>query len=232
MKRLVSAIVFLLSAGTAAAQGIDVGYSPPSSPFRDLEFKHELTAFGGYYFAGKDPAGVAPMSGPMEGLRYEIVIGGPIQFVARAARVNSDRRVINPLEPQVTRDLGIRSWPVYLTDLGFSVNLTGQRSWRGVVPAIYAGVGLASDLDKKVEGDPFNLGTTFAFSFAGGLRFVPGGRFQVRADAGTSIYKLKYPTTYFVNTSDNTAVLNPAQAKEFWKRNFGLTLGASYLLFR
>lgn len=232
MKRALLVLALALIAGPAAAQTVDVGYPPPQSPFRDLEYKHEATVFGGYYIAAKDPAGVAPRSGPMEGIRYEITIGGPAQLVVKLARVNSERRVINPLEPRATRELGVQSWPLYLTDVGFSINLTGQRSWHGVVPVIYTGVGLASDLDRQDDKDPFNIGTTFAFSFAGGLRIVPGGRFQIRADAGTHIYQLKYPTTYYATTSDNTTVLDTDQAKNFWKRNFGLTLGASYLLFR
>ena len=94
------------------------------------------------------------------------------------------------------------------------------------------GIGLASDLDKQDDKDPFNVGTTFAFSLGGGLRIVPGGRFELRADAGTWIYKYKYPTTYYTTTSDNTTVLGPKIAKDFWKKNLGLTLGASYNLFR
>ena len=224
-------IAIALTAVPAAAQ-VDVGYPPPNSPFRDLEFRHEMTLFGGYFLAPKDPAGVAPRSAPMEGLRYELTVGGPAQLVFRLARVNSERHVINPLEPRASRDLGSQAWPVYLTDLGFSLNLTGQRSWHGVVPVIAGGIGLASDLDKQDADDPFNIGTTFAFSFGAGLRIVPGGRFQLRADAGTWMYQLKYPATYYATTSDNTTVLNEKQAKNLWKKNLGLTLGASYLLFR
>ena len=231
MKRILLAVTFAICSAPLAAQ-VDVGAPPTQSPFRDLEFKHELTAFGGYYLAAKDPARVAPRSAPMEGIRYEIVIGGPVELVARIARVNSERQVINPLEPRASRDRGIQSWPVYLTDLGFALNLTGQRSWHGVVPVIHAGIGLASDLDKKVEEDQFNVGTTFAFAFGGGLRIVPGGRFQLRADVGTWMYEYEYPATYFATTSDNTTVLPDKQAKNFWKKNLGLTLGASYLLFR
>ena len=231
MKQVLFALTFAVCASSAAAQ-VDVGYPPPKSPYRDLEFKQEATAFGGYFLAAKDPAGVAPRSGPMMGVRYEVTVGGPAQLVARLARVNSERRVIDPSLPKATRDLGIQTWPIYLADVGMSLNLTGQRSWHGVVPIIYTGVGLASDLDKQHDDDPFNLGTTFALSLAGGLRIVPGGRFQLRADAGTYIYQIKYPTAYYGLTSDNTTVLDTKQAKNFWKRNFGFTLGASYLLFR
>lgn len=231
MRQVFLALGLALLAVPVGAQ-VDVGYSPPKSPYADLEFKQEVTAFAGYFLAAKDPAGVAVRSGPMGGIRYEVMVGGPAQFVVRLARVNSDRRVIDPAQPVATRDLGVRSWPIYLADLGLSLNLTGQRSFHGVVPVIYTGVGVVSDLAKKVEEDPFNLGTTFAFSLAGGLRIVPGGRFQVRADAGTYIYQIKYPAPYYALTSDNTSVLNGKQAKNFWKRNLGLTVGASYLLFR
>jgi len=231
MNRVLLAFAITLVGVPAAAQ-VDVGYPPPRSPFRDLEYRHELTLFGGYYMSAKDPAGAAPTSAPMEGLRYELVVGGPAQLVFRLARVNSERNVINPLEPRATRNLGVQSWPIYLTDLGFSLNLTGQRSWHGVVPVISGGIGLASDLDKQDDDDPFNLGTTFAFSFGAGLRIVPGGRFQLRADAGTWMYEYEYPSTYYATTSDNTTVLDQKQAKKFWKKNLGLTLGASYLLFR
>ena len=233
MKQLLSVLILAASALPAAAQGVDVGYPPPKSPFNDLEYKQEATVFGGYYLAGKDPAGVAPRSGPMAGIRYEVTVGGPAQLVARVARVNSERQVINPAEPAASRNLGIQSWPLYLADLGMSLNLTGQRSWHGVVPVIHSGIGVASDLNKKAEGDPYNLGTTFAFSFTAGLRIVPsGGRLQMRADAGTWFYQVKYPSAYYNLTSDNTSVLESDQAKNLWKRNLGLTLGASYLLFR
>ena len=231
MKQVMFALAFLAAPLSASAQ-VDVGYPPPRSPFRDLEFKQEATLFGGYYIAGKDPAGVAPQSGPMAGIRYEVAVGGPAQIVAKVAHVMSERRVIDPLQPTATRDLGVRTWPLYLVHLGMSLNLTGQRSYRGVVPVIFTGIGLATDLGKDVEEDPFRMGTTFAFSLAGGLRFVPGGRFQMRADVGTWIYQIKYPDAYYGITSDNTAVLEANQAKNFWKRNLGLTLGASYLLFR
>ena len=231
MKRGILAVVLVFFGAPAAAQ-VDVGYPPPESPFRDLEYRHEVTLFGGYYLAGGIPADVAPRSAPMEGFRYELTVGGPAQLVFRLARVNSKRRVINPLEPRESRDLGVQSWPVYLTDLGFSVNLTGQRSWHGIVPVVSGGIGLASDLDKRDERDPFNLGTTFAFSLGAGVRIVPGGRFQLRADAGTWMYQYRYPAEYFAVTSDNTTVLDNDQSKNFWKRNLGLTVGASYLLFR
>jgi hypothetical protein len=232
MKQLLFGFVFIAVAMPAAAQKVDVGYSPPKSPFRDLEYHQELTLFGGYFSAAKDPAGAAPKAAAMEGIRYEITVGGPAQLYARMARVSSQRNVIDPTKPAASRQLGSQSWPVYLVDAGISLNLTGQRTFHGVVPVVAFGGGLVSDLDKQVDADPFNIGTNFAFSFGAGLRMVPGGRLQVRADVGTYMYPIKYPTQYYVTATDNTSVLPSNQAKSFWKRNGAFTLGVSYLLFR
>ncbi|HVF40455.1 MAG TPA: hypothetical protein VM939_11180 [Gemmatimonadaceae bacterium] len=231
MKLLVSIVILMLCATPAAAQ-VDVGHPAQRSPFRDLEFRQEATLFGGYMFAGKDPAGVAPRSAPLAGVRYEINVGGPAQLVAKFATAMTEREVLDPTKPQATRSLGIQTWPIYILDAGLALNLTGQRSWHGIVPVIYGGLGIATDAGKKVTEDPFRLGTTFALSFAGGLRVVPGGRFQIRADVGTYMYQIKYPTPYYVKSSDNTAVLEDDQARNFWKSNPTFTVGVSYLLFR
>jgi hypothetical protein len=231
MKQALLVVGFMTIATTAGAQ-VSVGYPPQSSPFRDLEYHQELTAFGGYFDPAADPAGVAPRGGPIGGVRYEINVGGPVNLVTRFARANSERNVIDPTKPKATRSLGSAEWPVYLADVGFSLNLTGQRSWHGVVPLVYLGAGVASDGGKKVEADPYRLGTTFAILYAAGLRIVPGGRFQIRADAGTHMYQIKYPAGYFIKASDDTQVLPDSQSKSFWKRNQAYTLGISYLLFR
>lgn len=231
MKQALSFLVFLFAATRVGAQ-VSVGYPPTSSPYSDLEYHQQLTAFGGYFKAAGDPAGVAPRAGPMAGIRYEVVVGGPAQLFARFAEARTDRNVIDPTKPAATRNLGTQSWPVYLADLGLSLNLTGQRSFHGIVPVTYVGFGLATDGGKKVDADPYRLGTTFAISFGGGLRFVPGGRFEFRADAGTYMYQIKYPAGYYLPASDNTQVLSDSQTRNFWKRNGAYTLGLSYLLFR
>ena len=81
-----AAAAVALLASTAGAQ---VGYPPERSPYRDVEFRQELTLFSGYYAAGQDPAKVAPQSGPMLGLRYDVRVGGPASLTARVARVFS-----------------------------------------------------------------------------------------------------------------------------------------------
>jgi hypothetical protein len=231
MKRALFVLAVVALASTARAQ-VSVGYPPQSSPYRDLEYHQELTAFGGYFNAADDPAGVAPQAAPMAGIRYEVSVGGPVQIVVRLAEAFSERNVIDPAKPAASRSLGTRSWPVYIGDFGLSLNLTGQRSWHAVVPIVYLGAGLASDGGKKEAADPYRLGTTFAISYGTGLRIVPGGRFQIRADVGGYMYQIKYPAAYYIKATDDTQVLPDSQARSFWKRNGAYTLGISWLLFR
>lgn len=231
MIRVLLAALLACLPATAAAQEV-VGNLPEQSPFRDLEFRQEITLFGGYYVAGRDPAGVVPRSGPMAGIRYEANVGGPIALFVRASTVRSERRVIDPREPESSRDLGMQSWPLYLIDAGLGLNLTGQRSWRRLVPALNAGFGFAFDANKSVEEDPFRFGTPFALVYGGSIRYVPGGRFQLRFAMDNYLYRLTYPTSYYVEPEGGAAVLPASQKRAFWKNNTAFTIGGSLFVFR
>ena len=222
----------LLSVLASSPMAAQVGHEPSKSPYIDLEFKQEITAFTGMYVAGKDPAGVAPRSGPMVGLRYEAKVGGPAFFTGRFARVFSDRQIVTPTQPAATRYSGVTPWPLYLMDATLSLNLTGQKSINNFVPVLNTGFGLASDFKSGADVGGFKFGTTFAFSFGGGVRWTPGGPFQLRADLADYLYQISYPTSYYIKASDSTAVLPGRQAKSVWKHNAALTVGASYLFFR
>ncbi len=231
-KSFVRALPFVC--GALAIPGVgyaQVGYPPERSPFRDLEYRHELTLFGGSYNAGKDPAGVAPRGGPMAGVRYEARVGGPAQLMVRIAYVQSERAALDPSKPEASRDLGVHAAPLYMADVGISVNLTGQKSYRHLVPTLNGGLGIVGG-GKDVEGDPYSFGTPFAITYGAGVRYVPGGRFAMRLGLDAYLYRLEYPTAYYTAASDGTAVVGPRQATNFWKNNVALTIGASYLFFR
>ena len=223
-----SAVALAFVATTARAQ---VGHLPENSPYRDLESSQELSFFGGRYSAGKDPIGVAPSGGPMYGLRYEIHVGGPAFLMARFAHVNGERFPIDPTKSGIAAQLGRKNVSLKLFDVNLVLNLTGQKSFHNIVPVINFGAGIAS-CNCTVSPDPYTFGTPFAFSFGGGLRYVPGGRFQLRADWGDYLYQLKYPTAYYLTPTTGTAAAGGGQARSFWKNNRALSLGASLLFFR
>jgi hypothetical protein len=229
VKHLLSALAL---ACIAPAVGAQVGHLPQTSPYRDVETSHEFTFFGGHYDAGKDPIGVAPRGGPMFGLRYQIHVGGPAFLMARWSHVNSERFAIDPTKVEASRSLGKKNVAVNLYDLDLALNLTGQKSFHHIIPVINLGAGMAS-CGCTVESDPYHFGTPFAFTFGGGIKFVPGGRFQLMADWSNYLYQLKYPTAYYVNPAGGgTAAVTGNQSRSFWKNNRALTIGASLAFFQ
>jgi len=228
VKHLLSALALAFIATTARAQ---VGHLPESSPYRDFETSQEFTFFGGHYKAGTDPIGIAPRDGPMFGIRYQVHVGGPAFLVARWSHINTERFAIDPTKIGTARQLAKQNVSVNLYDIDLALNLTGEKSFHHIVPVVNFGAGIAT-CGCAVASDPYAFGTPFAFSFGGGLRFVPGGRFQLTADWNDYLYQLKYPTAYFVIPTGGTAAVTGNQARSFWKNNRALTLGASLLFFR
>lgn len=224
------ALLPALPAATAGAQ--DVGYPPEESPYRDVIYRQELTLFGGFYRAGKDPEGVAPQSGPMGGVHYELRIGGPANVYGRLGLVRTERDVVDPASPPEQRDAGQRDVNLLLADVGLVLNLTGQKSWRGFVPHLNGGVGVVSDL-VEADGGGFRLGTPFAIAFGAGVKWVSRGDLQLRVDVRDHLYQVRYPESYYVAPAPGVEPVRAAgEAQNVWKHNVALTVGASYLFFR
>ncbi len=215
----------------ATSASAQVGHLPQTSPYRDLETNQEFTFFGGHYSAGGDVLDVTPHGGPMFGIRYEKHLGGPAFLMARWSHVNSERNAIDPTKIGAAAQLGRKNVSLNLYDLNLALNLTGQKSFHHIVPIVNVGVGIAS-CSCTIAPDPYKFGTPFAFSFGGGLRYVPGGRFQLRWDWNDYLYQLKYPTEYYSNTTGTGPAAPSKQARSFWKNNRALTLGASVLFFQ
>ena len=221
------ALALACIATTARAQ---VGHLPENSPYRDLETRQEFTFFGGRYTTGKDPIGVAPLDGPMYGIRYQIHVGGPAFLMARWSHINSSRFAIDPTKNGAARQLGKHDVSINLYDIDLALNLTGEKSFHHIVPVINFGAGVAS-CGCSVKGDSYTFGTPFAFTFGGGLRYAPGGRLQLTVDWNDYLYQIKYPADYYIIPVGGTAAATN-EARSFWKNNKALTFGASLLFFR
>lgn len=221
----------LLSLGSVLAgstAGAQVGHEPRQSPYRDLEWRQEFTVFGGQFRAAVDPAKVAPRNGPMLGAHYELRLGGPAYFTARIAGVLSDRNIIDPKLEKVNRLKDPdHTVPLVLADVGFSLNLTGFKSYRGVVPFLGAGAGLGAGIEKQDVGG-YQFGYPFLFTVRPGLKIATAGQWHVRVEATNYFYRIRYPETYFVKTGADDPVLAPGSSRNYWKRNLGLNLGMTY----
>jgi hypothetical protein len=224
-------VAALALAGGAGPVRAQVGHVPQRSPFVDLEFRQSVSPFAGYFFAATDPAGIAPQSGPMVGARYDLYLGGPASFTGRIATAVSERRVLDPARPAARRELGVEQRPLTFADVGFSFALTGQKSYRGLVPLVHTGLGIVTNFAGTDPGG-FSLGTRFALDYGAGIRWVPSGRLAFRADVSSYAYQLRYPDRYFAPAIDSTQVLPVGRSKSKWLNNTAVTVGASYQFFR
>ncbi|HEY4218876.1 MAG TPA: hypothetical protein VGM67_17165 [Gemmatimonadaceae bacterium] len=232
MKNRIAPIVFsgllVLLTSTAGAQV--VGYPPTSSPYRDLEYTQEWTLLVGQYHAHQDEAQVGPQSGTLLGAHYEWRAGGPAHLIGEITRMSSDRRLIDPFKAGAARELGTVSRPLYAADAGLGLTMTGGKSWHHLVPEIDGGAGIISDLRTQPDSGGFRFGTRFAITYGAGLRFVPGGRWQLRADIKDRLYSMGYPEAYYtVPAGGGSPVVPTSQSKSFWMNNPAFTLGISRL---
>lgn len=207
-----------------------IGYPPAESPFRDLEYRQEVTAEAGYLFAQRDPAGVAPKSAPIVGLRYAAQFGSPLVLSARLGTAFSERDVIDPAAAPANRFVRTETVQLALLDVAVGVAFTGFRRWHGLVPEASAGVGVAGAFDEMDAGG-YRFGTPFALNGGGGVRWAPGGHWQLRADLTHRMYRISYPQSYY-QTTGGEAVLGPQDRNSRWTHNPAITIGVSYLFDR
>jgi hypothetical protein len=226
--RLLTIAFMAAQLATRALGAQDVGHAPEASPFRDLPYRQELSLFAGYYNGSEGKAGVAPAGGPAIGMRYEIRIGGPAQFTARLTHATPDRTVLDPALAESVRNLGERAWPITIADVGISLNLTGQKSWRRLVPSLHGGVGIGSDFGKSGDPGGFDFGTPFAFTFGGGVRLERDGPLQLRIDVADYLYQLEYPAAYTSAPAGSTPILSAGSSTSEWTHNLLLSVGLSY----
>jgi hypothetical protein len=225
-----AALALLVAARGAAAQ---VGHTPQGSPYADLVYRQDITTFSGYLDTRRDPAGVAPRSAPLAGVRYALHLTGPAHLTARVAYARSERTVLDPLEPAERRVvLPAASVPLMLADVGVALSLTGFKSWHRLVPELSGGAGFVTDFRTESDIGGFSFGTRFALTLGAGVRWVPGGRFQLRLDVTDHLYRIHYPDSYYEPPSGGTAIVGPRQPTKFWTHNPSITLGVSYLFWR
>jgi hypothetical protein len=223
----------------APAAHAQVGYPPRESPFRDLRETQDVTVFTGWYRAKKDPARVAPQSGPILGLHYNWRASGPANLTLDLARVASERRVIDPERSQSCASadreckyLGTWRWPLYMMDAGMALALTGARSFHQLVPEVRGGLGVATDFHSNTDVGEFAFGTRFAITWGAGVRWIPGNRFQLRADLLNRLYSIRYPEAYYLPADDGTSIFTTQQNRTAWLNNPTFTIGVSYLFAR
>jgi hypothetical protein len=227
VREWLGAIGSVLLLSTAA--GAQVGTTPDKSPFLDLEHRHEISVFGGFFSAKKDPAKVSPQSGPMAGVMYQWRASGPVNLGMSFMSVASKRTELDPAEPLATRVVGTDNQMLYAADASLNISLTGGRSWHNLVPTVGGGLGMITN-GKGADVGGFRFGTRFAFPWGAGVRWNPGGgSLHLRADVKDWMYTIRYPQAYYTSSvSGEPPILAGGTSASRWTNNFALTAGLSF----
>jgi hypothetical protein len=128
--------------------------------------------------------------------------------------------------------IAMHRWPLYFTDFGLSLNLTGGRSYHRLVPELRAGLGLVTDFHSRADVGDFAFGTKFAMSYGAAIRWIPRRRYQVRLGYADRVYTVKYPESYFAIAPDSSRIRPLRTKPSAWLNNGAFTVGISYLFGR
>lgn len=224
-----SAVVF--GSVLTSAASAQVGHLPGKSPYEDMKVGQDLTVFLGQFNSNVGPAGVLPKAALFGGVRYDLPLGGPGFLTARYTLIPTERNLILASNPRRTRLLSVESQKVNVVDVGFSIGLTGRKTWHRLAPTISIGTGLAFD-GQKADTGGYKFGTKFSFTGGGAVRYQLRNNWAIRADATNYLWRNSYPDAYYAAASDTTRVLTPATSQKSWRGTWGFSLGLIVPIFR
>ena len=161
---------FSLLSAPALAQ---VGHVAESSPYKDMRIKQALVFYGGYLSGGRGSAGVGPSAGPLGGVRWEITVGAPSVLFLGVTFANLERALVNPADPPDTRFFGAANQRIVMVNGGFTMVLTGRKTWHGFAPYAGFATGVAFGGSVPEDSSGFNFKTKFHVGPTVGLRIHP-----------------------------------------------------------
>ncbi|MBW3570193.1 MAG: hypothetical protein KY467_03730, partial [Gemmatimonadetes bacterium] len=231
LSRTVLLLAFALAAGARAAAAQTI-----PSPYDYLEQTQGAGVFAGYLFADPDLSltdstslPIAPASGPVFGLRYQVRAAGPLYIEGSVGVSPTDRRLFAPrtdADSAGGRDLGA-TVPATLVmgDVALRFFVTGPRTWNGLAPFVVGTGGLAGDVrgsfDEEEEIAPearFRFGPAFAVGAGLGTDWYPVPRASLRFEVMGRLRRMRTPGGFLPTARDARSEWNPA---------VGITLGGA-----
>ena len=112
--------------------------------------------------------------------------------------------------------------PLLLGEVGLRFNITGPRSWNGLVPYLSASAGLIMDLagrtgleeeEELPEEQQVDFGPAFAVGGSGGIDWFLTERLSIRGAGQAYLWRFAPPAAF--------------SRESEWLKNFGGTLGVA-----
>jgi hypothetical protein len=236
MMRLSRTVLLLALALTAGARATAAQTIP--SPYDYIENTQSAGVFVGYLFADPDVGlpdsttlPLAPQSGPVFGVRYQIRAAGPLHIDASlgispterklfAAEFDEDSVFVGPVDLETTLPA-----TVVMADVGLRFLLTGPRTWNGLAPFVVGTGGIAADIrgtfKEEVEINEralFRFGPTFAVGAGLGTDWFPVPNASLRVEAMGRLWRVSTPSAFLELQTDERSEWNPV---------LGITVGGA-----
>jgi hypothetical protein len=172
-RRLAFALLALPLAAAPLQGQSEVGHDPEHSPYHDLRATHQFTFSAGYLAGGGGRIGIGPRQGPLFGVRYSLNLGA-VELRLGVHGANLQRHIVDPTAPADKRDAGVTRQQVFISDAGFSLRLTGAKTWHGLMPYFGGSLGVAAGSSVLQDNSGFTFSTRFMWGPHLGIRYYPG----------------------------------------------------------
>ena len=223
----------LLLAPASASLGAQIGYPPTASPYEDLRGKQAVTYGVGILAPGGDPAGVGPGTGVLLTARYELRLTDALWLQTRLGYAPSMMRSVkDPLFSDAMRNYGSSIDQYLIGDVNFGINLTGNKSWKRIVPQVHGGLGFVSTLGEGYDLGAYRFGTKLQVSYGIGARLATRGAWEAHVDLTHMFWKYKYPGDYGGNGGASDESILGRQSLSAWQGNGVVQIGVSRFFFR
>lgn len=212
--------VALLAVVVTSRVWAQVGHDPDRSPYRDLQASHTLIMSVGYLAGSGGRLSAGPADGPLAGARYSLRLGGPFEAVLGLVGGRLQRVIYDSI---VASDTAVQY--VAIADAGFHFLITGQKSWRGLVPYFGATMGVVyADPVPADSGTAFRFRTKFQFGPQVGIRWYPSRGLSVRIEGRDILWRVRYPAQFFRLPAGAPPLDSSSDPDREWVHNPALTI--------
>ena len=188
--------LLLLLAVPAAPAMAQVGHNPAKSPYRDILYDQNITAYASYFDGSGGTLGIGVHNGWMYGIRYQLRANRFISFgLGVSYGPDLERNLIDPFAPAGERVLGPVQIRVWIPEGVLQFNLTANKSWHRIAP--YGGFGFGAGFSSTTPTDTiYRSSVRFVFTPYAGTRIFIVNNVALRLEARMPLYKISYPLQY------------------------------------
>jgi hypothetical protein len=225
LSRTALLLALALTAGTRAAAAQTI-----TSPYQHVDPTQSTGVFTGYLFNDVDVSltdstslPMAPASGPVFGVRYQVRAAGPLSIEGSIGISPTDRRLFATEMDEDSIFTGVVDLEttvpatLLMVDVGLRFFLTGPRTWNGLAPFVVGMGGLVGDIrgtfaeEAEISDEAlFRFGPSFAVGAGIGTDWFPVPNASLRIEATGRLWRVETPTGFLTLRTDERSEWNPA----------------------